>query len=81
MLIHKIIPSIDYNWWLKRLDTQLNKTTNKNPLKVPEVIKPTIKKTLLQNFWDYRNTSLSFSEYDIYFTHRVIGRAPRIEKR
>ena len=22
--------SIDYNWWLKRLDTQLNESTNKN---------------------------------------------------
>ena len=26
-LIHKIIPSVDYNEWFKRLDTQLNDPT------------------------------------------------------
>ena len=30
MITHKIIPSVDYNKWLKRLDTQLNKPTNQN---------------------------------------------------
>ena len=29
MMIHKIIPSVYYNYWLKRLDTQRNETTNK----------------------------------------------------
>ena len=28
MIIHKITPSVDYNKWLKRLDTQLNDPTN-----------------------------------------------------
>ena len=28
MMIHKIIYSVDYNWWLKQLDTQLNELTN-----------------------------------------------------
>ena len=27
----QIIPFIDYNKWLKRLDTQLNETTNQSP--------------------------------------------------
>ncbi len=26
----KIAPFVDYNWWLKRLDTQLNEPTNQN---------------------------------------------------
>ena len=30
MMIHKITPSEDYNWWLKRLDTKINKLTNQN---------------------------------------------------
>ena len=40
-------PSVHYNYWLKRLDTQLNKPTNENSLKVPKVDNPTNKKTLL----------------------------------
>ena len=50
MLIHQITPSVDYNLWLIRLDTQLKKPTNQNLLKVPKVVKPTNKKTL--NFGD-----------------------------
>ena len=38
---------VDYNQWLKRFDTQLNKPTNQNLMKVPKVIKPTNKKSLL----------------------------------
>ena len=25
-------PSVDYNWWLKRLDTKLNEPTNQNSM-------------------------------------------------
>ena len=39
-------PSVDYNQWLKRLDTQLNEPTYKNSIKVPKVAKPTNKKCL-----------------------------------
>ena len=46
MILHKIIHSVDYNLWLKRLDTQLIKPTNQNLLKVPKVFKPTNKKML-----------------------------------
>ena len=30
LMSHKIIPSVDYNYWLKRLDTQLNEPANQN---------------------------------------------------
>ena len=30
MIINKIIPSVDYKYWLKRLNTQLNNPTNQN---------------------------------------------------
>ena len=39
--------SQNYNWWLKRLDTQLNEPINQNSIKVPKVVKPINKKTLL----------------------------------
>ena len=39
-------PFPELNQWLKRLNTQLNKPTNQNTLKVPKVVKPTNKKTL-----------------------------------
>ena len=44
MMIHKITTYVDYNWWLKRLDTKLNKPTKQNSIKVRKVVKPTIKK-------------------------------------
>ena len=28
MMIHKITPSLDNNWWLKRFDTHLNEPNN-----------------------------------------------------
>ena len=36
--------SVDYNKWLKRLDTQLNEQTNKNSIEVSKVVKATNKK-------------------------------------
>ena len=40
MIIHKNTPSVDKNYWLKRLNTQLNEPTNQNSLTVPkEIIK------------------------------------------
>ncbi len=51
----QITPPVDYNKWLKRLDIQLNETTNQNLLKVPKVAMPTNKKTLLLNFEDFCN--------------------------
>ena len=47
MLIHKVTPYVDYNKWLKRMNTQFNKPTNKNLVQVLKVVKPTNKKTLL----------------------------------
>ena len=39
--MHKILSSVHYNCWLKRLDTQLNESANQNSLKIPKVINPT----------------------------------------
>ena len=36
MIIQKITPSVDYNQWLKHLDTQLEEPTNQNSIKVPK---------------------------------------------
>ena len=44
MIIDKI--TMDYNQWMKRLNTQLNEPTNPNSFKDPKVILPTNKKTL-----------------------------------
>ena len=44
MVIVKITPSVVYNWWLERLDTQLNKPTNQNSLKVPNFVHQRIRK-------------------------------------
>ena len=46
-MIHKIIPSVAFNYWLKRSDTQLNEPTNQNLIKCFE---STNKKTLLLSF-------------------------------
>ena len=37
---------LDYNYWLKRLDTELNEPINQIYIKVPKVVKPMNKKTL-----------------------------------
>ena len=42
-------PFVDYNQWLKRLDAQLDESTNKNSIKVHKVVEPTNKKTLKYN--------------------------------
>ena len=44
MIIHKITPSVDYNKWMKRLETQPNEPTKQNSKEVPKVVKPTNKK-------------------------------------
>ena len=41
-IMHKITPSVDYNKWLKRLDTQPNEPTNS--IKIPKVVRPQISK-------------------------------------
>ena len=45
-MIHKIIHSVDYNYWLERLNTQLNEPTDPNSIKVSKVVEPTNKKPL-----------------------------------
>ena len=46
MMTHKITPSVDYNYWLKRLNSQLNEPTNQDLIEVPKVVETTNKKTL-----------------------------------
>ena len=41
MIIDIFTPSVVKNLWLKRLVTQLYKTTNQNSIKVPKDVKPT----------------------------------------
>ena len=41
-MINKIPSSIDYNYCLKRVDTQLNESTNPNSLKISKVVKITL---------------------------------------
>ena len=45
MMINKINPALNYKYWLKHLDTQLNKQTNKLN-KVLKVVETTNKKIL-----------------------------------
>ena len=47
MMIHQITPSVDYNLWLKRLDTQLNEQTNQKFTKNPQSCKANEYKMLL----------------------------------
>ena len=47
-MTHKNTPSVDYNERLKSLNSQLNKPTNQNLVRVPKVVKQTNKKTLLK---------------------------------
>ena len=49
MMICKITPSVNYNYWLKRLDTQLNEAPYENSIKVPKVVKQTTLGTSLIN--------------------------------
>ena len=46
MMTHKITPSVDYNLWLKRLDTQLNELTNQIPKLLSQRIRKRYNKTL-----------------------------------
>ena len=39
MMKYKITRSVDNNWLLKRMKTELNKLTNQNSIKVPKFVK------------------------------------------
>ena len=43
LMTHVIPSSVDYKYWLKHLDTQLNESTNPKSAKVPKVVKQTNK--------------------------------------
>ena len=44
MIIYKITPSVDYNKWLKRFDTQFNESINQNSIKFPKLLRQQIRK-------------------------------------
>ena len=44
--IHKITPSVDFNKWLKLLDTHVSESTNKNSIKSPQNCSPDVIKLL-----------------------------------
>ena len=46
MIIHNIPSSVDYNYWLKSLNFQLNEFTIQKSSKVLKVVKPKFKKML-----------------------------------
>ena len=49
MMIHKITLSVHKNWWLKRLNTQLNESTNQNSLKSSKLLRKRYYKNLGTN--------------------------------
>ena len=69
MMIVKIKQIVDNNQLLKSLITQFNKQTNKKKtIKVPKVVKPKNKKTLL-NFGDLCNIQPNVpSQPDLFLT-------------
>ena len=52
MMIHKYTTHVDYKWLLKRLDTQVNESTNQNSINVPLVVMLTSNKTVFFKFGD-----------------------------
>ena len=71
--------SVDYNQWLKRLETELNETTNQNSIKLPKVVEPTNKKTLLYNFGDQCNKQPNIPSLSAYT--KTNGNVPSIKGR
>ena len=47
MYIFNNYPSVDFDQWLKRLETQTDESNNQNSIKDPKVVKPTNKNLLL----------------------------------
>ena len=69
--MHKITPSIDCSKLLKCFDTQLKEQTNKNLIKVPKIVEPTIRKryhsTLGTSISPMSSPSLDILDYDRCF--------------
>ena len=73
MMIHKITISVDYNQWLKRLDTQNNEQTNQNP-KSPKLLGQRIRKRYYKTLGNSaKNSPMStpFLKYTAdFYTHK-----------
>ena len=72
MRIHKITPSVDYNWCLKRLDTQQNEPTYQNSIKVPKVVKPTNKKSYYNKQCNKQPNVPSLPEYFLFHSQKQV---------
>ena len=72
MMIPKIPSSIDYNFWLKRFNTQLNESSNQSLLKVSKVVNTMKKKTLLKTLGTsvIKLNSQLFPSFLISHSHR-----------
>ena len=56
-----VLHNVDYSQWLKRLETQLNKPTNQDSIKVIKVVMATNKKIIKL----YIGTSVTNSQYPL----------------
>ncbi len=68
MLIHKITNSVDYNMWLNRLFTKLNKPSNQNLFKFPKLVIQRIRK----HYYKTLGTSGINSPFSIGFIYTSI---------
>ena len=70
MMIHKMNPSVDYNQWLKRMNTQLNEQTNQNSLESSKLLSQRIRKrfykTLGTSVTNSTLPTLSLREHPLY---------------
>ena len=76
----QITHSVDKNYWLKSLNTQLNKPTNQNTTKVPKAVMMTNKKPYYKTLWSrVINSQLSpfslnfYNECKIFYLHNPLS--------
>ena len=59
MIIYLIIPSVDKNQWLKRLETQFNEPTNQNSIKAPKLL---IQRIIKRNYKTFGTSVINNNE-------------------
>ena len=87
----EITTSVEYSYWLKRLDTQHNEWTNQNSLKVLKVVEPSNKTTLLKNtpivpfltgiLFSFPEVTLLLHQKQFFLQKRVREKGGRLIKR
>ena len=73
MIIPKISPSVDYNWWFKCLGTQLNESINQNTLKVPK--SPKLLSQRISKVNVFIKQHRSFELIVLLYQPRILGKA------